>query len=520
MSKKTLFAAIAVVLVAALCTSYIPNLAIAATTKGECGDNLTWTYEPDTYTLTISGTGMMYDYEYKGGSKPTAPWYSFTIKNLVIDSGVTSIGDYAFYIHSFTSVTLPEKLASIGQYAFYDCSKMTEIVLPNSLVTIGIGAFQNCDSLTDVTIPSRVSTINSNTFYNCYSLASVSLPARLTQIGSNAFNDCTSLSQITIPDQVTSIGTRAFYNCDALSQIVIPDAVTTIRGETFYSCASLTDVQLPSALTDIGTAAFQDCSLLETITFPETLTTIGDSAFTDCSNLLELTIPASVTTIGTGAFTNGINILDITYGGAAPTIAEDAFTRVYADVHYPASATSWNADTMLNYGGDLYYEPYMDPASLIPELKLACPTLAFEGAVNYNVYFTATNASNFPLEDMGLILFDSMLADGTMDDAIEVIPGAQFNETSGIYMVHTNGIPAKNLGDTVYFKVYAKLADGSYVYSSAGSYNAVAYAKTILNGDYDQDLKDLATELMNYGAAAQQYFDYKLDAPMNDFITE
>lgn len=498
MSKKALFAAIAVVLVTSLCAAYLPSFAIAATT-GTCGDNLIWTYDSDTYTLTISGTGMMTNYD----SYAHVPWYQMTIKNLVIESGVTSIGDYAF-----------EKSSSYTHYEF------TTVVLPEKLATIGKGAFEYCPYLTEITLPKTLVTLGASAFYGCSSLKSIAIPDRVTTLSGTVFSNCTALTSVTLPSHLTSIGNGAFYNCKALPELHIPETVKSIGTSAFNGCAALTEINLPADLTTISNLTFASCSSLSTITFPQALTTIGDRAFADCSNLVELTIPASVTTIGANAFTNGINILDITYGGAAPTIAEDAFTNVYADVHYPASATSWNADTMLNYGGDLYYEPYMDPASLIPELKLAYPSLAFEGAVNYNVYFTATNASNFPVKDMGLILFDSMRTDGTMDDAIEVIPGVQFNEASGVYMAHTNGIPAKNLGDTIYFKVYAKMADGSYVYSNAGGYNAVAYAKTILNGDYDQDLKDLATELMNYGAAAQQYFDYKLDAPMNGFITE
>ena len=64
-----------------------------AASSGTCGDNLTWTLDDDG-TLTISGTGKMKDYSYSS----TAPWYSLhsRVKSVVINNGVTSIGDYSF----------------------------------------------------------------------------------------------------------------------------------------------------------------------------------------------------------------------------------------------------------------------------------------------------------------------------------------------------------------------------------------------------------------------------------------
>lgn len=61
--------------------------------SGTCGKNLTWTLD-ENGLLTILGKGNMYDYE-DGG-----PWYNQNIEvgveNVVISSGVTSIGDNAF----------------------------------------------------------------------------------------------------------------------------------------------------------------------------------------------------------------------------------------------------------------------------------------------------------------------------------------------------------------------------------------------------------------------------------------
>lgn len=78
----------------------------SVTESGTCGDGLTW---------TLDGTGTMTDYTY--GS---SPFYSNgSITSLVIEDGVTSVGDYAFYsCYALVSVTLPESLTSIASSRF------------------------------------------------------------------------------------------------------------------------------------------------------------------------------------------------------------------------------------------------------------------------------------------------------------------------------------------------------------------------------------------------------------------
>ena len=122
--------------------------AAETTPSGTCGDNLTWTLD-DEGTLTISGTGSMYDYSYSS----SAPWYSYrsSIKSVVIGDSVTSIGDYAFrYCSSLTSVVIPDSVTSIGNDAFYSCGSLTSVVIGDSVTSIGEGAFYYCSALKDV----------------------------------------------------------------------------------------------------------------------------------------------------------------------------------------------------------------------------------------------------------------------------------------------------------------------------------------------------------------------------------
>ena len=152
-----------------------------------------------------------------------------------------------------------------------------------------------------------------------------------------------------------------------------------------------------------------------------------------------------------------------------------------------------------------------------PTLTLNYPSLSFEDQIQYNVYYTATNTGD--VVEIGLITFNSKLTGGTITDAVDVIPGYAASGTS--YMVHTNGIPAKNLGDALYFKVYARLTDGTYVYSDVAGYNAVAYAKTVLSSSTaSTKAKSLMVAMLNYGAASQVQFGYKADSLMNSFLSD
>ena len=159
---------------------------------------------------------------------------------------------------------------------------------------------------------------------------------------------------------------------------------------------------------------------------------------------------------------------------------------------------------------------YTTGAVTVPTLTLNYPSLSFEDEILYNVYYTIDNTSS--VVEMGLITFPTKLPNGTIDDAVDKIPG--FVNSGSTYMAQTHGIPAKNLSDAVYFKVYAKLADGTYVYSDVAGYHAVAYANTVLNNaSSSAKAKALVVAMLNYGAAAQEYFGYKPNALMNASLT-
>lgn len=193
--------------------------------SGECGDNLTWVLSTDG-TLTISGQGEM---ETDRGISYGVPWgvYSNDIQKVEIESGVTSIGEFAFANTSnLSEIIIPEGITSIGSDAFW-YSGLTSIVLPESLTTVGNTAFAG-SSLTKITLPDSVGSIGESVFEDCGSLAGINLSNGLTNIPSGTFAGCLSLTSIDIPGNITAIGSSAFFNT-GLKSITVPRTVTQIE---------------------------------------------------------------------------------------------------------------------------------------------------------------------------------------------------------------------------------------------------------------------------------------------------
>ena len=151
-----------------------------------------------------------------------------------------------------------------------------------------------------------------------------------------------------------------------------------------------------------------------------------------------------------------------------------------------------------------------------PTIHASNVSLSFEEQVYYNVYFTVDDLGDLGTADMGLITFNSN-TDGTIDNADAVIPGAEL--VNGYYRVNSEGVAAKNLGDDLYFKVYIKLADGSYVYTKLYHYSAKDYAMNILSKSQNASLKSLVVAMLNYGAEAQKFFGHNTDNLMNKDLT-
>ena len=255
-------------------------------------DNLTWTLTADG-TMTISGKGAIKNYS----NNNPATQKKDNIKKVVIEDGVTSIGDSAFSdCRSLTDITIPGSVTSIGMSAFSDCSSLASITIPESVTSIGNYAFYNCTGLTSITIPKSVTSIGVGAFDSCTGLTGINIPEGVKSIGAFAFSECTNLTDITISNSVTSIGESAFSGTPWLTNkrqennsLVIVSGIL-IDGRT---CSG--EVTIPDGVISIGNNAFQNCTGLTSIKIPKSVTNIGEFAFSGCGDSLEITVPCDST---------------------------------------------------------------------------------------------------------------------------------------------------------------------------------------------------------------------------------
>ena len=197
--------------------------AAATVASGKCGDSAAWKLDAEG-TLTISGTGRMYDYEWpadRGGTTP--PWlankYRDSIRALHVEQGITYIGRCAFdSCGNLSDVTLPTSLRIIGPWAFNDCTALRSIQLPEGLTTIKEDAFKAA-GLVSITFPSTLRELRNCAFMNCEKLQSLRLPEGLTTIGVWAFYCNPNISSIYIPASVTTIGEEAFIYYNNLATV-------------------------------------------------------------------------------------------------------------------------------------------------------------------------------------------------------------------------------------------------------------------------------------------------------------
>lgn len=197
--------------------SFIPAFSLtayASVESGKTGD-CTWTYDSTSGIVTISGNGRMRDYE-DDEDFVFPPWHPVDdpatdnsyIKKVIIEEGVTYIGQYSFVYEGITSLVIPDSVSEIGEGAFFCCSELTDVKLGKGLKRIGRRTFSQCD------------------------MKSINLPEGLEYIGRYAFCDNVNLNSVNIPDSVTSIGNCAFFGA-AFTHVFIPENVTEIGERAF-----------------------------------------------------------------------------------------------------------------------------------------------------------------------------------------------------------------------------------------------------------------------------------------------
>ena len=335
--------------------------------SGNCGDNVTWVLDdegtPDTYTLTISGTGAMTEYS---GFR-NIPWepYHSKITKVVIGDGVTTVCNYAFYqCSALTDLSLPASLTTIGEQGFANCTELLQVTLPESLESIKNSAFNYCTKLKQVNIPGSLKELGGSAFRSCAELQGPLDISGCETIGTYAFSGCSALSAVTLPSNIEELPNNLFENCTSLNSIILPNSIKKLPNALFQGCTSLSNITLPSNIKEIPNNIFNRCTSLSSITIPEGVTKIGSYAFYSTA-LTSIVLPDSVTEIGDSAFSSCNSLNSVTFSNNIRSIgvSNEPLVRQAVDATATSELTveiSGYRPGIGNYAGQLQKITVMD----------------------------------------------------------------------------------------------------------------------------------------------------------------
>ena len=425
--KKLLSFFLTICLLVCILLTGLFNLTSSAATSGTTGD-CTWSL--DGTALTINGNGSMKSY----GSYSSLPWGK-GITSVVIEYGVTNIGNYAFQeCTNLISVTIGNSITSIGDSAFSGCTSLTSITIPNRVTSIGPYAFDSCSGLTSITIPNSVTSIGSHAFDSCNGLTSITIPDSVTSIGSNAFYNCSSLTSITIPNRVTSIGYCVFTNCESLASITVDN------DNSIYS--SVDGVLFNKTKTEI--ICYPAGKSSTSYNIPNDVTNIGDNAFSGCTSFTSITIPNSVTHIGKGAFEYCTSLESITlpFVGSSRTASRTSDALFGYIFGYATSTTiSYKVKAYYNNTNSAWYY-YLIP----PSIKTVIITDAAQ--IPYGAFYNCKNITSITLSDSVTTIDDTAFYNCTSLENISIpsrvtsLSGSAFSSCTALENVNVSSLEA------------------------------------------------------------------------------
>lgn len=191
--------------------------------------NVTWKLDENedhnTYTLTLSGSGVMADF--LAGS--VRPWkdYAAKITKLVVEDGVSSVGSRTCYgFTALTEVVLADTVTDIGEYSFSGCTALSSIDLSN-VTSIRANAMRDDTALSDITLSPNLKVIGYQAFRDSGAdNSSISIPASVTEIGFGAFEGAKFTNVLNLPN-VEKVGAFAF-NKSKFAAVVLTNAELAI----------------------------------------------------------------------------------------------------------------------------------------------------------------------------------------------------------------------------------------------------------------------------------------------------
>lgn len=313
--QKRLWTLLALLLLCAL----VPLTAFAAgETSGQCGDNAFWSYDAETKTFTINGSGEMYRYAY------STPWdsYKSEMENAIVEDGITLIGESAFVNCSvLKTLVIGKSVSEINRYAFrsdMEAYQKNYTVAPLESITVSEENEYFCsrDNVlfdkeqtrlilypagctdTEYTFPETVRTVAYKAFSESNSLEKIHMNDGLLNIEAEAFKNCLSLAEALLPDSVANISTQIFNgtpfyeNTENRENGVLYNGKWVIYIDPQTVTLNIKDGTYGFASDCIPSGLFSNKPQIQTVFLPASIVNIAHSLIAGCPNLKSISVDA------------------------------------------------------------------------------------------------------------------------------------------------------------------------------------------------------------------------------------
>ena len=124
-----------------------------------------------------------------------------SLASITIPDNVRSIGDRAFAMSGLRSITWPASVTTIqaldtyGQMGmFAGCKNLQTVIIQEGVTEIGDYAFRECTTLSSVTLPSTIKKIGTRAFLDCFALTTIVIPDTVVSITFNNSGSYSSFS--------------------------------------------------------------------------------------------------------------------------------------------------------------------------------------------------------------------------------------------------------------------------------------------------------------------------------------
>lgn len=499
--------------------------------------------------------------------------------HIELPASVEDIGQRAFCGSGLENIALPEGLEVIPQECFAYCASLTAVALPVSIRLVETAAFTGCSSLETVLYAGNSAqwsavdiAVKNEPLRNASVVCEEMFSDGILTV-SDKNNDPENWADykeeircVVIRPGVEAIPAQAFEGCTQLKSVVFPEGVKEIGAGAFAGCTQLSAITLSETLCTLGAGAFSGCTALESIALPGTLKTIPQSAFEYCTELAAVFVKDGLEAVEAGAFAGCRKLADVYYTGSAAQwegiahkrqsntyfyaaelhcdFEDGAFSlkvtppyrQLYAkgtdldqsglvvlciaesgkqtDVTREAALSGYDAQTVgrqvitVEYGGQKAY-------FTVEVFGLTGMSLSLEGRVvmNFYAYFPEDSA-------YGVLFFRQEPDEAALRSAIDAGAGVQPDcISSGNAVFWYDDLAAKEMNDAVWAVPYVE-GEEEVIFGHASKTSVAQYVQAAFDTYENAALRTMLVDMLLYGAAAQEHFSYRTDAPADAYLTQ